>query len=144
MFSASGINGHQESGSSRDLRHSQALSKIAGFPLTLTTETMPQFYTGDELGKIKLINCSKHEEGWNFEEHTVYTPLAHAQFASGESEANGIKSQAIQRLASVKLPERVVSMKQPLPCIPLSYAISLSKACCCSSKWDCSRFFDQG
>ena len=143
MFSASGINGHQESGSSRDL--SQALSKIAGLPLTLTTETMPQFYTGDELGKIKLINCTKHEEVWSFEEHTAYTPLAHAQFASGESEANGIKSQAIQRLASAKLPERVmVSMKQPLLCIFPSYAISSSKACCCSTKWDCSRFFDQG
>lgn len=69
---------------------------------------MPHLYTGDELGKIKLVKCIQQSEGWKLEEQAAYTPAVLTKFASGETDAQGIRTQTVQRLTSVQLPEQSV------------------------------------
>lgn len=69
---------------------------------------MPQFYTGDELGKIKFVKCTQQDKEWKFEEQAAYTPAIHAQFAPGAVAAKEIRIKAIQRLTASQTSEQTV------------------------------------
>ncbi|KAL5490491.1 hypothetical protein ACEPAI_5324 [Sanghuangporus weigelae] len=63
---------------------------------------MLRFFTGDELGCIKSIQCSKDPQsstGWKLDERILFKPPAHVQINSGELDHEKAKESGVQKLA---------------------------------------------
>lgn len=60
---------------------------------------MARFYTGDELGSIKRILCTRKGNAWSFEDKIVHAPDEYARLSSGEMDAQLLKTYAVQRLS---------------------------------------------
>ncbi|OCB84086.1 hypothetical protein A7U60_g8758 [Sanghuangporus baumii] len=63
---------------------------------------MLRFFTGDELGCIKSIQCSKDPQsstGWKLDERILFNPPAHAQINSGKLDPEKAKESGVQKLA---------------------------------------------
>ncbi|KAL5529045.1 hypothetical protein ACEPAG_5019 [Sanghuangporus baumii] len=63
---------------------------------------MLRFFTGDELGCIKSIQCSKDLQsntGWKLDERILFKPPTHVQINAGELDPGKAKESGVQKLA---------------------------------------------
>ncbi|KAI5122941.1 hypothetical protein M0805_006823 [Coniferiporia weirii] len=72
---------------------------------------MPRFLTGDELGNIKSVHCTRDtqlDSAWKIDERLLHAPAARFEPDLGEVDVQKIGASAIQRLSALKISEHTV------------------------------------